>query len=79
MRSILPFALLTLATIAPVAAAEPMLDPAADDPGREWCYLAKSTTVIGVPLFWADIVPPRWGCGTMGTSHLAWPLSQLGP
>jgi hypothetical protein len=26
-----------------------MLDPLTDDPGREWCYLAKSTTVIGVP------------------------------
>jgi hypothetical protein len=26
-----------------------MLDPATDDPGREWCYLAKSTTMIGVP------------------------------
>jgi hypothetical protein len=35
------------------AAASPavagMLDPATDDPQREWCYLAKSTTVIGVP------------------------------
>jgi hypothetical protein len=26
-----------------------MIDPATDDPHREWCYLAKSTTVIGVP------------------------------
>jgi hypothetical protein len=26
-----------------------MVDPALDDPNREWCYLAKSTTVIGVP------------------------------
>ena len=26
-----------------------MLDLLADDPEREWCYLAKSTTVIGVP------------------------------
>lgn len=26
-----------------------MLDPAIDDPAREWCYLGKSTTVIGVP------------------------------
>ncbi len=26
-----------------------MLDPATDKPGEEWCYLAKSTTVIGVP------------------------------
>jgi hypothetical protein len=22
----------------------------------------------------SDMGPPRWGCGTMGTSHLAWPL-----
>ena len=49
MRSILRFALLTLAVSAPASAADPMLDPATDDPGREWCYLAKSTTVIGVP------------------------------
>jgi hypothetical protein len=26
-----------------------MLDPATDDPARNWCYLAKSTTWIGVP------------------------------
>lgn len=26
-----------------------MLDSAADKPGEEWCYLSKSTTVIGVP------------------------------
>ena len=26
-----------------------MLDPSSDDPDREWCYLAKSTTVIGIP------------------------------
>ena len=26
-----------------------MLDPSTDEAGREWCYLAKSTTVIGVP------------------------------
>jgi hypothetical protein len=30
-------------------AAPTMLDPATDKPGEEWCYLAKSTTVIGVP------------------------------
>ncbi len=33
---------------APFAHAD-MLDPATDKPGDEWCYLAKSTTVIGVP------------------------------
>jgi lysophospholipase L1-like esterase len=27
----------------------PMLDAAADQEGKPWCYLAKSTTVIGVP------------------------------
>lgn len=26
-----------------------MLDPGTDDPAKSWCYLAKSTTVIGVP------------------------------
>jgi hypothetical protein len=32
-----------------LCAAEPMLDPATDDPARPWCFLDKSTTVIGVP------------------------------
>ena len=26
-----------------------MMDPGIDDPSKEWCYLAKSTTVIGLP------------------------------
>ena len=26
-----------------------LVDPVIDDPNREWCYLAKSTTVLGVP------------------------------
>jgi len=26
-----------------------MFDPAIDDPRREWCYAAQSTTVIGMP------------------------------
>jgi len=30
-------------------AAGPMFDPAIDRPGEEWCYAAKSTTVIGMP------------------------------
>jgi hypothetical protein len=29
--------------------AAPMLDPATDKPGEEWCYLGKSLTAIGVP------------------------------
>ncbi|MBN2507043.1 MAG: hypothetical protein JXQ71_10145 [Verrucomicrobia bacterium] len=36
-------------TLAGCAALGAMVDPALDDPGREWCYLGKSTTVIGVP------------------------------
>ncbi len=36
-----------LATLSVGGAA--MMDPALDDPQAEWCYLAKSTTVIGVP------------------------------
>ena len=31
------------------AAGITMLDTALDDPAKPWCYLAKSTTVIGVP------------------------------
>lgn len=30
-------------------AAETRFSPDMDDPAREWCYLSKSTTVIGVP------------------------------
>lgn len=26
-----------------------VIDPAIDDPAKQWCYLAKSTTVIGIP------------------------------
>ncbi len=26
-----------------------VIDPGIDDPAKQWCYLAKSTTVIGVP------------------------------
>ncbi len=26
-----------------------MVDPRMDDPGKPWCYLQKSTTLIGVP------------------------------
>ncbi len=34
---------------APVAADELMVDPSIDDPARPWCYMSKSTTVLGVP------------------------------
>ena len=39
----------------PQRTAGAMVDPAIDDPSREWCYLAKSTTLIGVP-FMPDAV-----------------------
>lgn len=39
----------TWTVLAMLPAAAAMLDPATDDPDGEWCYLAKSTTVIGVP------------------------------
>jgi hypothetical protein len=32
-----------------ISASADYLDPATDKPGEEWCYLGKSTTVIGVP------------------------------
>ncbi|NQT85544.1 hypothetical protein HQ560_02195, partial [bacterium] len=41
--------LLSLCWIAPCLGAATMVDPVIDDETREWCYLAKSTTVIGVP------------------------------
>jgi hypothetical protein len=40
-------AVILLASVAQAAA--PMLDPATDRADGPWCYLAKSTTVIGVP------------------------------
>ena len=43
----LPVSLLLL-LVAPAANAD-MVDASLDDPTREWCYLAKSTTLIGVP------------------------------
>ena len=36
-----------------------MVNPALDDPSREWCYLAKSTTVIDVP-WQPDVVQVTW-------------------
>jgi len=41
--------LLVVATVIPGLAAVDMLDPATDTADGAWCYLAKSTTVIGVP------------------------------
>jgi hypothetical protein len=51
MKILTALAVLTAASfhIAGFAGAAPMLDPSTDRPGEEWCYLAKSTTVIGVP------------------------------
>ncbi len=45
MRSVFIFTILVGSTIASAA----MVDPAIDDPNKEWCYLAKSTVCIGVP------------------------------
>jgi hypothetical protein len=36
-----------------------MVSPTLDDPNREWCYLTKSTTVIGVP-WQPDVVQVTW-------------------
>ena len=46
---VLVAAALSVPSASSLAATAPMLDPATDKPGGEWCYLAKSTTVIGVP------------------------------
>lgn len=51
---------------AAIAAAD-MADPAIDDMGREWCYLAKSTTVIGVP-YMPDAVQVTFD-GAIYTTH----------
>ncbi len=49
-KSILVFLLLTgHAAYAQNSTSTNMLDPRTDKPGEVWCYLAKSTTVIGVP------------------------------
>ena len=47
-RLLLPAFVAAMAAL-PGMAAVTMLDPATDTPDGEWCYLAKSTTVIGVP------------------------------
>ena len=44
-----------------------MVDPAIDDPAREWCYIAKSTTVIGVP-YMPDTVQVTFD-GALYTRH----------
>ena len=45
MRTAFLCAMMTVSAIAKAA----MVDPAIDDPDKEWCYLAKSTVCIGVP------------------------------
>ncbi|NQT37402.1 MAG: discoidin domain-containing protein, partial [Planctomycetes bacterium] len=45
MRTLFCCALMAVSTVAGAA----MVDPAIDDPNKEWCYLAKSTVCIGVP------------------------------
>ena len=49
MKGILLHGLAALAICHASADAAEMLDASADKPGEPWCYLAKSTTVIGVP------------------------------
>jgi hypothetical protein len=44
-----------------------MLDPETDDPEQEWCYLGKSTTVIGVP-YMPDAVQVTFD-GALYTRH----------
>ena len=44
-----------------------MLDPATDTPGREWCYLGKSLTAIGVP-FQPDVTQITFD-GAVYTRH----------
>ena len=41
--------LVCLAAAGALRADGPMVAPAIDDPARPWCYIAKSTTLIGVP------------------------------
>jgi prepilin-type N-terminal cleavage/methylation domain-containing protein len=48
-----------IALLAAHTAFSAMVNPSLDDPNREWCYLAKSTTVIGVP-FQPDVVQVTW-------------------
>ncbi len=48
-------------------AVTPMIDPTTDKPGEEWCYLGKSTTVIGVP-FQPDVTQITFD-GAVYTRH----------
>ncbi len=54
-------------TCATSLAAEPMVDPAIDELDRPWCYLAHSTTLIGVP-YMPDAVQVTFD-GALFTSH----------
>ena len=61
--------------------AAPMFDPAIDDPTREWCYAAQSTTVIGLP-FVPEPVQVTFD-GVIYTRHaelaffFGWPLKPV--
>ena len=49
------------------SAAGPMVDPAIDDLDRPWCYLAQSTTLVGVP-YMPDAVQVTFD-GAIYTGH----------
>ncbi len=52
---------------APVAPAMSMANPAIDDPGKPWCYLQHSTTLVGVP-YMPDAIQVTYD-GALYTGH----------
>ena len=65
-------AALSLSVLAlPLLASGPMFDPAFDDPEREWCYAAQSTTVIGKPFVPASVQVTYDGAIYTGYAEMA--------
>jgi len=72
-RTLVGFVVALLLGLNTAASFGQMVNPSIDDPNREWCYLTKSTTVIGVP-WQPDVVQVTWDgalyTGSAGSSEL---------
>ncbi len=64
-------ALMACVPTSPLLADGPMFDPTLDDPHREWCYAAQSTTVIGKPFVPAPVQITYDGAIYTGHAELA--------
>lgn len=64
---VLILALLAVTPLAHGQSLSDMTSPEVDDPGKEWCFLAKSTTVIGMP-YQPDVTQVTYD-GALYTRH----------